>query len=292
MNKTTALKAIPIVVLVAICLVLGCVAIAKDTDGRYEQVMADGAETEPSGTIEAEAEETEALPPNETDEVLPDPRETEPIETEPPVTEPIVVASEGLEFTSLGNGTCYVSGAGSCKDSFIILPERSPYGELVIGIGDYAFKGCKFIKCAELSDNLKFIGAYAFYGTGIVNAAIPSELEQIGDFAFCNNPYLENITVDPQNQFFCDIDGVLYNKDASRLICYPQGKEQSTFTLSTLVSEISTMAFYNCDFIKIVDYEGSVSSFLRIKIGAGNEPFENAVVTYVSSNINTNPYEK
>ena len=204
---------------------------------------------------------------------------TVPPETEPPETEPVVIASEGLEFTSLGNGTCYISGVGSCRDSFIILPETSAYGEKVIGIGDYAFRNCKFVKCVELNENIKFVGAYAFYGTEIVNAYIPPELEQIGDFAFCNCPELENITVDTANSIYSDIDGILYNKNADTIICYPAGKTESELFISSEVKEIKTMAFYECDYLKIINFDGAVSSFRRIKIGAGNETFENAVVT-------------
>ena len=112
--------------------------------------------------------------------------------------------------------------------------------------------------------------------------SIPAELEQIGDFAFCNCPELENITVDPQNSLYSDVDGVLYNKDMTELVCYPAGKTESTFYLSSLVEEIKTMAFYNCNLVKLVNYDGSVSAFRRIQVGAGNETFENAVVTYVA----------
>ena len=270
MSKPAILRAIPIVLLLAACLILGGIIIARNVGDTYIPTMADGEETdETTAPEETEAPETE-------------PQETEPPETEPPETEPVVLASQGLEFTSLGNGTCYVSGAGSCRDSLIIFPKTSPYGEKVIGVGDYAFRNCKFIKCVELNEDLKFVGAYAFYGTEIVNAYIPAELEQIGDFAFCNCSELENITVDPQNSLYSDVDGVLYNKDMTELVCYPAGKTESTFYLSSLVEEIKTMAFYNCNLVKLVNYDGSVSAFRRIQVGAGNETFENAVVTYVA----------
>lgn len=267
MNKPAILRAIPISLLIIVCLILGGIIVARNMEEAYVPTMADGEDT----TLPEESDPADSLPP-----------ETEPPETEPPQTEPVVIASKGLEFTSLGNGTCYVSGVGSCRDSFIILPESSPYGERVIGIGDYAFRNCKFVKCVELNDNLRFVGAYAFYGTEIVNAYIPAELEQIGDFAFCSCPELENISVDPQNSFYSDIDGVLYNKDMTAIICYPQGKSDNTIYLSSLVSEVKTMAFYNCSLLKIINFDGPVSSFRRIKVGAGNESFESAVVTYVS----------
>ena len=274
MSKPIILKAIPIVLLAIVCLILGGIIIAQNVGNDYIPTMADGEDSTADTS-------SDVLPPEDTES-----QDTEAEETEPPETEPVIVASDGLEFMSLGNGTCYVSGAGSCRDSFIILPEASPFGEKVVGIGNYAFRNCNFLKCVELNENLKFIGAYAFYGTDIVNVTVPSELEQIGDYAFCNCPELENITVDSANSIYSDVDGVLYNKEMTEIICYPQGKSESTISLSSKVEEIKTMAFYNCDFIKIINYNGSVSSFRRIKVGAGNDSFENAVVTYTAENIN------
>ena len=277
MSKTTILKAIPIVLLLTLCLILGGIMIAKKAQNTTVPTMADVETTEESDDLSFENQ-----PQNPNDETPP--LETEPPETEPPETEPIVIPSAGLEFTTLGNGTCYISGVGSCRDSFIILPEYSIYGEKVIGIGDYAFRNCKFVKCVELNENIKFVGAYAFYGTEIVNAYIPAELEQIGDFAFCNCSELENITVDPANGIYSDFNGILLNKSMNTIICYPGGKNESELFLPAEITEIKTMAFYKCDFLKIINYNGSASAFRRIKVGAGNETFESAVVTYISGN--------
>ena len=51
----------------------------------------------------------------------------------------VLVPSEGLEFTSNGDGTCYVAGIGECTDTDIVIPEVSPTGDVVIAIGTYAF---------------------------------------------------------------------------------------------------------------------------------------------------------
>lgn len=281
MSKEKILKLIPMTFLVIMCLILAAVIIGMNSGEDEILAMAEPNESEAEDTeksLENENADTEA------------PEETELEETEPPV--PVVVASEGLEFKSLGNGTCYVSGIGSCRDSFIILPKTSHYGEEVVGIGDYAFKNCKFIKCVEISENLRFIGAYAFYGTGIVNAYIPPETEQIGDYAFCNCSELENITVDSFNTVYSDIDGILCDKSMKKIICYPQGKNANTLYVPSDIEEIKTMAFYNCDAVKVINYNGSASSFRRIKVGAGNENFENAVVTYVTGNNVKNNLEK
>ena len=235
-------------------------------------VMADGEESESSTETDAETAEAPESD-TETDE------ETEK-ETE---SEPIDISSKGLEFVSNGNGTCYVSGMGSCRDSFVILPKVSPEGDRVVGIGDYAFRNCTYLRSIDIHSGIRYIGSYAFYGSGLVNITVPAEVEGIGDYALCNCRDLENITVDPQNQMYSDVDGVLYNKDMSVIITCPLGKSITNFSISSKVEEIKTMAFYNCNTIKLVNYEGGAAAFRRINIGAGNEPIESAVVTFTGS---------
>lgn len=43
--------------------------------------------------------------------------------------------SEGLEFISNGDGTCYVAGIGNCTDTDIIIPKVSPSEDKVTKIG-------------------------------------------------------------------------------------------------------------------------------------------------------------
>lgn len=281
MSNSKFLRALPIVTLLVICIILGTIIVKeKREEGIFIPTI---AETEDTGV------NVEVTEPPETEIPETEAPETEPPETEPPV---IDISSKGLEFKSLGNGTCYVSGMGSCTDSFVILPDISPYGEKVIGIGDYAFRNNGIIKCIELGTELEFVGAYAFYGTEIENVFIPRDLVQIGDYAFANCKMLKNISVDGENTVYTDMGGVLYSKNLENLICYPAGKEGSSISITDKVFEIKTMAFYNCDRIKLINYNGSASSFRRIMIGAGNESFEDAIVTFVEGNIGEGIFEK
>ena len=260
--------------LLAVALCVGLVAVMIVNITRDDlPVMAEGEETE-SDAVETETEtevETE-LPEEETE------GETE-AEKEP---EPEDLASRGLVFTSNGNGTCYVSGMGTCRDSFVILPHSSPVGDVVIGIGDYAFRGCTDLRSIEINHAIRYIGAYAFYGSGLLSVTLPAEVEAVGDFAFVGCRDLENILVDAGNEMYCDIDGVLYDKEMKTLITCPMGKRVNSIAIGTLVREIKTMAFYKCDTIKAVYYEGGVSAYRKIHVGAGNEPLESAIVYYSS----------
>lgn len=63
-----------------------------------------------------------------------------------------IVPSVGLAFKSNGNGTCSVSGMGSCKDKQIVIPSVSPDGDKVTGITSAAFWGCSEVISVMVPD--------------------------------------------------------------------------------------------------------------------------------------------
>ena len=192
-----------------------------------------------------------------------------------PVDDP---SSEGLSFTSNGDGTCSLDGIGTCKDTFIIIPTMSPDGDIVVEIADNAFKNCNKIKGVEIASTIKKIGTYAFYGSTIRSITIPSTIKEIGNYAFAGCKYLEEIEVESGNANYSSSSGVLYNKDGSKLITYPAGKTDNFVVISRDVTEIANMAFYKCTSIKKVTYHGTSASWKYVEIGAGNDVIEEAVV--------------
>lgn len=62
---------------------------------------------------------------------------------------------------------------------------------------------------------------------------------------------LENIIVDENNQNFSSKDGVLYNKDKTKLIYYPYAKNGDTFDIPSGVEEIGYNAFFDSRLTKI-----------------------------------------
>ena len=55
---------------------------------------------------------------------------------------------------------------------------------------------------------------------------IGKDVKEIDGKAFFTCRALKNIIVDDENEYFCDIDGVLYNKDKTQIICYPMNHPQ------------------------------------------------------------------
>lgn len=115
-------------------------------------------------------------------------------------------------------------------------------------IGDAAFSGCKNLKNLKMSDSLIDIGNYAFdCCASLVDITIPSSTINIGEraFGFCtnlnsitipcsvisieNNAFygcfnLLKVDVDYGNNNYVSIDGVLFNKDKTKIVYYPPGK--------------------------------------------------------------------
>lgn len=54
------------------------------------------------------------------------------------------------------------------------------------------------------------------------------------------------------NPYFCSIDGVVYSKDKTDLMYYPQSKEDKEFTVPSFVEKISDYAFYEVKYLENV----------------------------------------
>lgn len=72
---------------------------------------------------------------------------------------------------------------------------------------------------------------------------IPKTVKKISSNAFGGSCFLENIYVDEANPYFASNGGVLYNKNFTQLICYPNTKKDRIFTVPETVKIIKEKAF-------------------------------------------------
>ena len=188
--------------------------------------------------------------------------------------------SEGLEFSSNGDGTATVVGIGSCTDRTLIIPERSPNGEQVISIGEDAFNGIIAIDEVFLPDTLISIGENAFRGSGICAVSIGSAVITVGDGAFAECTALTCISVSPANAMYASVDGVLFDREMSELICYPSGKTSRRYTLPHSVTRIAPYAFSSCGSLKEVAFEGTEKEWKNVYVCSGNESLHAAILSF------------
>jgi uncharacterized repeat protein (TIGR02543 family) len=106
------------------------------------------------------------------------------------------------------------------------------------------------------------------------SVTIPSSVTHIGENVFYVSSDLTSITVAEDNAHYSSEDGVLFNKDKTRLILYPQGK-QGVYTIPSSVTSIGNGAFMYCEGLTSVTIPNSVTSI-------GNKAFLNSGLTSVT----------
>jgi hypothetical protein len=58
--------------------------------------------------------------------------------------------------------------------------------------------------------------------------------------------------VNTQNQNYSSVDGVLFDKNITSLIKYPQAKQETNYTIPSSVTAIGREAFYKCRYLTSV----------------------------------------
>ena len=112
------------------------------------------------------------------------------------------------------------------------------------------FQDCNGLTNVTLQEGIRVISKGAFNGcSSLTNIFIPSSIEQIDGNVFTCCDKLSSIVVDINNLVYKDINGVLFGKNGTQLISYPNAMT-STYTVPDDVTEIAEEAFYDCDNLK------------------------------------------
>ncbi len=135
-------------------------------------------------------------------------------------------------------------------DNHLIEAEHSSIsGEYEIKAGtktiaDAAFYSCVRLTSITLPEGITSIGKRAFDTCyALKSITLPDSVTNIGDGAFSNCIYLSSINVDENNQYYCSVDGVLFDKSMTTLISYPIGKTNTVYTIPDGVKSIGNQAF-------------------------------------------------
>jgi hypothetical protein len=135
-----------------------------------------------------------------------------------------------------------VAGGLSYNSSRFSAPDTIGYG---------LFKDCVRLTSVILPDDAKVMEENAFYGcTSLTTIQIPTSMLQLSPSIGCTS--LSAITISAANNNYCSIEGVLYNKDVTNILWYPQGKDDTSFTLPSSVKQLSNYAFHSCKLHAIV----------------------------------------
>ncbi len=146
--------------------------------------------------------------------------------------------SSGFEFESNGDGTCSIIGIGTCTDRDIVIPDRSPEGDVVTLIDEYALYSLEnvdsitLINCSyEIDENAFQYGEFTTLniigGNPVIKKSAFSSCEDLTSISFSN----------------CNIQ-------ADEYAFYSNGKD-ADIAFSNCTGVIGENAFQYSDFISL-----------------------------------------
>jgi hypothetical protein len=117
----------------------------------------------------------------------------------------------------------------------------------------FTFHGCGALRSVTLPNSELAVHCHAFnFCVGFESIAIPAKAKRIDSDAFTGCSNMRDFFVDPGNEAYSDLDGVLYDKDRTVLIRCPEGKQLEELVIPDSVVEIGDEAFSGCAHLKAI----------------------------------------
>jgi len=127
-------------------------------------------------------------------------------------------------------------------------------------IADSAFWKNKHIEEIILSDDVITVGVSAFeWCEELKKVYIGTNVSNMTDTKFVDCVRLSEINVSSQNTVFASKDGVLFNKDFTELIEYPEGNKREEYSVPNGVANFSEYSFCYNPYLKVLKIPDSVT---------------------------------
>lgn len=145
----------------------------------------------------------------------------------------------------------------SCQSSI----EKIVINDGVTSIGGLAFAYCESLVEISIPESVKSINPVAFSDcTSLKDVSIPKGVTYVDNFAFASCTSLENINVDKDNNYYSSENGVLFDKDKTKLVTYPIGKNETEYIIPNGVTTIGNSAFEGCTSLTAITIPNGVYS--------------------------------
>ena len=160
------------------------------------------------------------------------------------------------EFTTLPY-RCFYQYSSAIS---ISIPESIRYFE------DNVIEGCESLTSFTMTKNVE-------------------KISDVQSFDWCYS--IQNIFVDPQNQYFRDIDGVLYSKDAKSLWFHPGGRTEKVFNIPYGVETIKLAAIAHSNNLNTLIVPPTIRA-IEMYFAYCSHTIENIIINQCRKKINFN----
>ena len=118
-------------------------------------------------------------------------------------------------------------------------------------LSDYLFMNSPKLSHIDIPNGVKKIGSSVFSGCKSITALyIPDNVTEFAITAFGGLNSLTEFTVSESSPVFCTMDGILYSKDKAQLICFPNAKNISSYSVPESITKINAVCFGPCKYLK------------------------------------------
>ena len=122
-------------------------------------------------------------------------------------------------------------------------------------IGDWAFAYCYALTDIVLPDSVTSVGVDAFYScSSLTTVSIGSGLKSLSVDAFDSCSKLSAISVSKDNTAYASVDGIVYNKEKTKLLIVPAAIS-GEITIPATVEEFTYQAVNSCKNLTAIHVE-------------------------------------
>ena len=117
------------------------------------------------------------------------------------------------------------------------------------------------IEVYNIPKSITAIEKSAFWGCSALESIdIPCSVTAIENYAFMRCSALQSINVSDDNPNYTSVDGILFNKQLSTIIKFPQRGNIEVYNIPSCVTTIGDLAFYGCSSLQSIDIPNSVTT--------------------------------
>ena len=171
----------------------------------------------------------------------------------------ISVEASAQEFTSgdytytVEKGKATIIDVDDLITGKVVIPDTLD-GYPVVCINTDAFSLLTEIEEVVIPNSVVSIRSSAFYKCiNLKKITIGAGVSSISSEAFLKNTSIESISVDDGNEKYSSKDGVLFNKNKTKLIMFPCGNSATEYVIPDGVKTIGANAFKYCTNLKNIN---------------------------------------